>query len=74
MTFSLPAPRILYQARTATEWKACFYNQKILSAKVALKLVDIARDPGLLEDLGTDVDAFLLHGCDPHFLGPDMGL
>lgn len=56
MTFSLPAPRILYQARTATEWKSCFYNQKIASAKPALKLVDIARDLGLLDDLSTDVD------------------
>lgn len=56
ITFSLPAPRILYQARTATEWKSCFYDQKISSSKPALKLVDIARDPGLLEDLSTNVD------------------
>lgn len=60
ITFSLPVPRILYQARSATEWKSCFYDQKISMPKPALKLVDIARDPGLLEDLGTNVD---VHFC-----------
>lgn len=66
MSFSLPAPRALFHAASAVEWKSKYLDRRTPSWIAPPRLVDAMHDTTILDDLRDDCDVNLCYTAILH--------